>query len=142
MHAHEHVRFMVKIKEKSLNKNSSYMCMHAVVLCWEFLYSILLYKLLLLCIWVRSMEDGQYAAISGYLEHRIYPAVFMKSQKFVLWRSCKNYKMVKTCYITRNRFKMKQIMINLWKEVKQRFFLECHLTAGWHRGRDATIGSL
>ena len=28
------------------------------------------------------MEDGQYAAISGYLEHRTYPAVFTKSQKF------------------------------------------------------------
>ena len=28
------------------------------------------------------MEDGQYAAISGNLEHGTYPAVFTKSQKF------------------------------------------------------------
>ena len=39
--------------------------------------------------------DGQYAAISGYLEHRTHLDVFTKSQKFVLQRSCKNYKLVK-----------------------------------------------
>ena len=39
------------------------------------------------------MEDGQYTAISGYLEHGTYPAVFMKYQQFVLQRSCKNYKL-------------------------------------------------
>ena len=30
------------------------------------------------------MEDGQYAAISGYLEHVTQPAAFTKSHKFVL----------------------------------------------------------
>ena len=30
------------------------------------------------------MEDGYYAAISGYLEHGTYPAVFTKSQRFIL----------------------------------------------------------
>ena len=30
------------------------------------------------------MEDGWYAAISGYLEYGTHPAVFTKSQKFIL----------------------------------------------------------
>ena len=41
------------------------------------------------------MEDGQFAAISGYLEHGTYPAVCTKSQKFILRRSCKNCKLLK-----------------------------------------------
>ena len=28
------------------------------------------------------MEDGRYAAISGYLEHVTHPAAFTKSHKF------------------------------------------------------------
>ena len=35
------------------------------------------------------------ATSAGFLEHGTYPAVFMKSQIFVLQRSCKNYKLVK-----------------------------------------------
>ena len=38
------------------------------------------------------MEDGKYAAISGYLEHGTYPAVFAN---FILRKSCKNYKLLK-----------------------------------------------
>ena len=41
------------------------------------------------------MEDRQYAAISGYLEHGMYPAIFTKSQKIILRRSYKNYKLLK-----------------------------------------------
>ena len=41
------------------------------------------------------MEDRQHAAISGYLEHGTYTAVFTKSQKFILRRSCKDYKLLK-----------------------------------------------
>ena len=41
------------------------------------------------------MENGQYAAISGNLQHGTYPAVFTKSQKFILRKSCKNYKLLK-----------------------------------------------
>ena len=32
------------------------------------------------------MGDGQYAAISGYLEDETRPAVFTKSQKYVLYK--------------------------------------------------------
>ena len=41
------------------------------------------------------MGDGQYAAISGYLEHGTHPTVFTKSLILVLRKSCKNYKLVK-----------------------------------------------
>ena len=41
------------------------------------------------------MEDEQYVAIYDYLEHETYPAGLTKSQKFVLRRSCKNYKLFK-----------------------------------------------
>ena len=47
------------------------------------------------------MRDGQYAAKHWLLiEHGIDPAVFTKSQKFVVQESCKNYKLVKgkLCY--------------------------------------------
>ena len=40
------------------------------------------------------MEDEQYNAISGYLERGVYPVGYKKSQKFVLRRCCKCYKLV------------------------------------------------
>ena len=43
------------------------------------------------------MEDEQYAAISGYLERaglKIPSYISTKSQKFILRRSCKNYKLL------------------------------------------------
>ena len=40
------------------------------------------------------MEDGQYAAISGYLERGAYPAVFTKFPIFIR-KGCKNYKLLK-----------------------------------------------
>ena len=41
------------------------------------------------------MEDEQYDAIRDYLERGVYPDGFKKSQKFILRRSCKGYKLVK-----------------------------------------------
>ena len=90
------------------------------------------------------MEDGQYAAISGYLEHGTYPARFMKSQKFILRRSCKNYKLLQG-----NLYYKEQIedgtdrdRLVVKRSEADRIFLECHLTAGGHRGRDATVGKV
>ena len=43
------------------------------------------------------MEDRQYAAMSGYLKHGIYPAVLRNPRNLViLWRICKNYKLLKS----------------------------------------------
>ena len=74
------------------------------------------------------MEDGQYAAISGYLEHETYPAIFTKSQKFILRRSCKNYKLLKGKLHYKEQIQDEtdldrdQLIV---REVKQTVFLEC-----------------
>ena len=90
------------------------------------------------------MEDGQYAAISGYLEHGTYPAVFTKSQKFVLRRSCKNYKLLKGKLYYKEQIQdgTDRDRLVVKRSEADRVFLECHLTAGGHRGRDATVGKV
>ena len=90
------------------------------------------------------MEDGQYAAISGYLEHRTYPAGFTKSQKFILRRSCKNYKLLQGKLYYKEQIEdgtdCDRLVVK--RSEADRIFLECHLTAGGHRGRDATLGKV
>ena len=84
------------------------------------------------------MEDGQYATISDYLEHETYPAVFIKSQIFVLQRSCKNYKLVKG-----KLYYKEQIQDGTdWNQhfvKRSESFLECHLTVGGHSRRGVTV---
>ena len=90
------------------------------------------------------MEDGQYAAISDYLEHGTHPAVFTKSHKFVLRRSCKNYKLVKDKLYnkgtdSRGSDRNRQILILLLTDkVFSRVSPHCRGT----KGRDATIGKV
>ena len=69
MYVNEHDSFTIIIGEKSLIKSSSYIRTRTLVLHREFFVLNLasLYKFPLPCIWC-TMEDGQYAAISGYLE--------------------------------------------------------------------------
>lgn len=90
------------------------------------------------------MEDEQYTAITGYLQHGTYPAGFTKSQKFVLRRSCKSFKLVKgeLYYKDQNPDGTDFDRFVLKRNETDRVFLECHLTAGGHRGRDATIGKV
>ena len=90
------------------------------------------------------MEDEQYAAIYDYLEHETYPAGLTKSQKFVLRRSCKNYKLFKgkLFYKNQNSDGTERDRLVVKKNETDRIFLECHLTAGGHRGRDATVGKV
>ena len=90
------------------------------------------------------MENEQYAAITGYLEHGTYPAGYTKSQKFVLRRSCKNYRMVKDklFYKDQNQDGTNLDRLVLKGSETDRVFLECHLTAGGHRGRDTTVGKI
>ena len=59
------------------------MRMRTLVLHWQSLYSILLYKFPLLCIWctVWSMEDGYYAAISGYLEYTGLTQLYLRNSR-------------------------------------------------------------
>ena len=89
------------------------------------------------------MEGRQYAAISGYLEHETYPAVFTKSHKFVLRRSCKNYKLVKGKLYYKEQIQdgtdCDRLVVK--RSEADRAFLECHLTAGEHRAMDASYCS-
>lgn len=90
------------------------------------------------------MDDEQYAAICGYLERGVYPDGFSKSQKFVLRRSCKGYKLLKdTLYYKDQKADgtdFERLVIK--RNEADRVFQECHLTAGGHRGRDATVGKI
>ena len=41
------------------------------------------------------MEDGQYAAISAYLEHGTYPAIFYEIPEIYITKKLQNYKLLK-----------------------------------------------
>ena len=90
------------------------------------------------------MEDEQYDAIRDYLERGVYPDGFKKSQKFILRRSCKGYKLVKgKVYYKDQKADGKDFdRLVLKRNEADGVFLECHLTAGGHRGRDATVGKI
>ena len=90
------------------------------------------------------MEDEQYNAISGYLERGVYPVGYKKSQKFVLRRCCKCYKLVngKLYYKDQKADGKDHDRLVLKRNEADRVFLECHLTAGGHKGRDATVGKI
>ena len=86
------------------------------------------------------METEQYAAIVNYLEKRVYPDGLTKGQKYVLRRAAKNYKIengkLYYCDIKRDGTMLNRLVLK--KNETERVFLECHLTAGGHKGRDAT----
>ena len=76
------------------------------------------------------------------MQRGTHPAVFTKSQKFVLRRSCKNYKLVKGKLYYKEQIQDGSDHDQLVKRSEtDRILLECHLTAGY-RGRDATIGKV
>lgn len=90
------------------------------------------------------MDDQQFEAITRYLDKQIYPAGATKSQKYILRRSTKNFKLVegKLYYKDKNRDGTTTDRIVLKRDEADRVFLECHLTAGGHKGRDATIAKI
>ena len=88
------------------------------------------------------MEEEQYQAIFNYVKKKEYPLECTKSQKYVLRRSCKSYVVdgEQLFYVdyrpdgsTFNRLVLRG------RDEIERVFLECHLTAGGHKGRDATL---
>ena len=91
------------------------------------------------------MEEERYSALLGYIKRQEYPAGLTKSQKYVLRRASKNYQVVgnQLHYIDLNvdGSTFKRLVLHGRKEVDQ-VFMECHLTAGGHKGRDATIGKI
>lgn len=93
------------------------------------------------------MEDEQYAALANYIEKSVYPDGLDKGKKFVLRRAAKSYKLDsnlngKLYYCDRKPDGTEFDRLVLKKKETERVFLECHLTAGGHKGRDATIAKI
>ena len=81
----------------------------------------------------------------NYVKKREYPSQYNKSQKYVLRRASKDYVVDKDklFYIDRRPDNSSfQRLVLHGREEKDRAFEECHLTAGGHRGRDATVAKL
>ena len=90
------------------------------------------------------MEDEQYATLTNYLENGVYPDGFSKGQKYSLRRSAKSFRLEtgKLIYVDTQQDGTLFNRIVLKKNETERVFLECHLTAGGHKGRDATIAKI
>ena len=91
------------------------------------------------------MEEEKYSALLGYIEKQEYPPGFNSNQKYVLRRASKSYQLIgdQLHYIDHNAdgSTFQRLVLRGRNEV-DRIFMECHLTAGGHRGRDATIGKI
>lgn len=96
-------------------------------------------------IYPSNMDDKQYEALYLYINDGKYPLGYSKSEKFVLRRSSKNFLVQgeQLFYISKrpdgtsfNR------LVLCGQEEAERAFLECHLTTGGHRGRDATTSKI
>ena len=96
--------------------------------------------------WCGDIEEKGYLALLGNIKRQEYPAGLTKSQKYILRRASKNYQVVGDqlhyIYLNVDGSTFKRLVLHGRKEVDQVFFMECHLTAGGHRGRDATIGKI
>lgn len=91
------------------------------------------------------MEEEQYKAILNYVAKKEYPQGYNKNQKYVLRRACKSYVVEggQLFYVDQREdgSTFNRLVIRGREEV-ERVFMECHLTAGGHRGRDATVGKI
>ena len=91
------------------------------------------------------MEEEQYKAILNYVAKKEYPQRYNKNQKYVLRRACKSYVVEggQLFYVDQREdgSTFNRLVIRGREEV-ERVFMECHLTAGGHRGRDATVGKI
>ena len=87
------------------------------------------------------MEEEQYKALFNYVAKKEYS----KNQKYVLRRACKSYVVEggQLFYVDQREdcSTFNRLVIRGGEEVEG-VFMECHLTAGGPRGRDATIGKI
>ena len=90
------------------------------------------------------MENEQFNAIGGYLESGAYQDGYKKLKKIILRRSCKSYKLVdrKLYYKDQKSNGKEHDRLVLKRNEADRVFLDCHLTAGGYRERDATVGKI
>ena len=91
------------------------------------------------------MEDDQYQAFFSYVSTKEYPPGYSKTQKYILQRACKSYVVEggQLFYVDRRTdgSTLNRLVIR-GREEAERVFMECHLTGGGHRGRDATVGKI
>ena len=89
--------------------------------------------------WCGDIEEERYLALLGYIKRQQYPAGLTKSQEYILRGASKNYQVVgdQLHYIDLNvdGSTFKRLVLHGRKEVDH-VFMECHLTAGGHRGGD------
>ena len=84
------------------------------------------------------MEDGQYAAISGYLEHG---TLHLQNPINLYCKEAARITSYKLYY--KEQIQDRSYHDRLVKRSEtDRAFLECHLTAGGQRGWDATVGKV
>ena len=91
------------------------------------------------------MDDKQYEALYLYINDGKYPLGYSKSEKFVLRRSSKNFLVQgeQLFYISKRPDGTSfNCLVLRGQEEAERAFLECHLTTGGHRGRDATTSKI
>ena len=90
------------------------------------------------------MEESRYQALFDYLSRQEYPPDYSKTQKYVLRRASKSYtvKGNHLFYTGCSRKNVRPRHVLKGTEEVERVFLECHLSAGGHRGRDCTIGKI
>ena len=91
------------------------------------------------------MDDKQYGDLYLYINDGKYPLGYRKSEKFVLRRSSKNFLVQgeQLFYISKrpDGTSFNRLVLH-GQEEAERAFLECHLTTGGHRGRDATTSKI
>ncbi len=88
------------------------------------------------------MEEHQYRSIFDYVESKSYPSNFTKNQKYILRRTSKKYKVEgeQLFYLdTAADGSFFDRLVIKGREEAERVFVECHMNAGGHKARDATI---
>ena len=91
------------------------------------------------------MEEEQYKALLNYVTKEEYPPGYSKNQKYVHCRACKSYIVEEgqLFYVDqRENGSTFNCLVIRGREEVERVFMECHLTAGGHRGRDAKVGKI
>ncbi len=93
----------------------------------------------------RAMEEEQYQALKTFLQTGQAPVDFTKNKKYILKRASKNFTLLgdQLHYVSHKADGSTYYRLVIrGKEEVERVFMECHMTAGGHRGRDSTVGKV
>ena len=88
------------------------------------------------------MEDEQYASIIGYLDKQIYPDGYTNMFYEEAVKPTKSNRESFIMWILHAKDGRTFDRIVLRKNEIDRVFLDCHLTAGGHKGSDSTIAKI